>query len=214
MAAAAEEAENKKYLNLVLKADAFGSLEAIEEVLKTLPQETVGVRVVRAEVGNVNESDVKTAKNAAGVVIAFRVKTDKIAEMALQKNDVRIYNFDLIYDLAQKIREFMERKLTKEKERTDLGKMEVTVIFRTEKNRQIVGGKVFEGEIVKGSSVEILRNNEKAGQGKIIDLQMNKKSFDSVKAGKECAILYQGAERIKEGDELLSYKEEYVREIL
>ncbi|MFA5013536.1 MAG: translation initiation factor IF-2 [Candidatus Paceibacterota bacterium] len=210
-----EGEEEKKYLKVILKADATGSLEAIEEVFKTLPQETVGIKVIKAEVGNVNESDVKAAQSANGVVIAFRVKLDKIAEMAkMQKENIRIYEFDLIYTLAQKIRELMERKLVKEKERTDLGKMEVTVIFRTEKNRQILGGKVFEGEIVKGSLLEIFRDTQKIGHGRIIDVQINKKSVDSVKAGKECALQYQGEEKIKEGDELLSYKEEYIREIL
>lgn len=209
-----ENENNKKYFSLVIKADAFGSLEAIEEVIKTLPQETVGLKIIRAEVGDVNESDVKLAKSGAGAVIAFRVKTDKIAEIASQKEQTRIYDFDIIYTMAQKIRELMERKLVKEKERTDLGKMEVTVIFRTEKNRQIVGGLVIEGEVVKGSQMEIFRGGEKIGQGRIIDVQANKKSFPSVKAGKECAILYQGDERIREGDEIVSYKEDYVKEEL
>lgn len=209
-----ETENNKKYLNLVVKADAFGSLEAIEEVIKTLPQETVGIKIIKAEVGNVNESDIKIAKSAKGAVIAFRVKTDKMAEIAIQKEQIRVYDFEIIYTMAQKIRELMERKLIKEKERTDLGKMEITVIFRTEKNRQIIGGLVTEGEVAKGSSLEIMRLGEKIGQGRIIDVQANKKSFPSMKAGKECAILYQGNEKIKEGDEIISYKEDYIREEL
>lgn len=209
-----ENGTGKKYLSLVIKADAFGSLEAIEEVIKTLPQETVGLKIIRAEVGDVNESDIKLAKSGQGAVIAFRVKKDKIAEIASQKEQTRIYDFDIIYTMAQKIRELMERKLVKEKERTDLGKMEITVIFRTEKNRQIVGGLVTEGEVVKGSQMEIFRGGEKIGQGRIVDVQANKKSFPSVKAGKECAILYQGDERIKEGDEIVSYKEDYIKEEL
>ncbi|MFA5178577.1 MAG: translation initiation factor IF-2 [Candidatus Paceibacterota bacterium] len=209
-----ETENNKKYLNLVVKADAFGSLEAIEEVIKTLPQETVGIKIIKAEVGNVNESDIKLAKSAKGAVIAFRVKTDKMAEIAIQKEQIRVYDFEIIYTMAQKIRELMERKLIKEKERTDLGKMEITVIFRTEKNRQIIGGLVTEGEVAKGSSLEIMRLGEKIGQGRIIDVQANKKSFPSMKAGKECAILYQGNEKIKEGDEIISYKEDYIREEL
>lgn len=209
-----ENEQNKKYLNLIIKADAFGSLEAIQEVLKTLPQETVGLKIVQAEVGNVNESDIKLAKSVQGIIIAFRVKKDKIAEMAAQNEQVRIYDFDIIYTLAQKVRELMERKLIKEKERMDLGKMEVTVIFRTEKNRQIIGGAVKEGEIVKGASMEIIRGEEILGQGKIIDVQVNKKSLAVVKAPKECAILYQGNERIKEDDEIVCYKEEYVKETL
>jgi translation initiation factor IF-2 len=210
----AEEENGKKHLKLVIKADTFGSLEAIEEVLKTLPQETVGIKVLRSEVGDVNESDVKLAKSGTGAVIAFRVKKDKIAEIASQKEQTRIYDFEIIYTMAQQIRELMERKLKKEKERTDFGKMEITVIFRTEKNRQIIGGLVTEGEVVKGSQMEIFRGGEKIGQGRIIDVQANKKSFPSMKVGKECAILYQGDERIKENDEIVSFKEDYVKEEL
>jgi len=92
--------------------------------------------------------------------------------------------------------------------------MEVVAIFRTEKNRQIVGGNVIEGEIHKGALIEIFRDNEKIGNGRIVELQSNKKDFDVVKKGKECGILYQGNERIKEGDELVAYKEEYVKEVL
>jgi len=84
--------------------------------------------------------------------------------------------------------------------------MEISVVFRTEKNRQIVGGKVIEGLAERTAGLEIIRNREKIGEGKIIEIQVNKKSFESVKAGKECAILYQGQERIKEGDELLFFK--------
>jgi translation initiation factor IF-2 len=202
---------NKKCLNLIIKGDAQGSLEGIGEVLKTLPQENVCLRIIKSEVGDITEADVKMAKMSEAVIISFRVKKDKIAEISAENNKVKVYDFNIIYELAQKVRELMERKLVKEKERTDLGKVEVLAIFRTEKNRQIVGGNVIEGEVQKGASLEIFRNGEKIGQGRIVELQSNKKDFDVVKKGRECGILYQGNERIKEGDELIIYKEEYVQ---
>jgi translation initiation factor IF-2 len=205
---------NKKYLRIILKADTIGSLEALEDILSNLPQETVGISIVRSEIGNINESDIKLAKMSEAAVIAFRVKTDKIAEMAAQKEKIKIHDTEIIYTLSQEVRALMERKLKKEKERIDLGRMEVTVIFRTEKNRQILGGLVLSGVIEKSSQLEIYRDTEKIGIGKIIDLQVNKKSLDSVKEGKECALLYQGSEKVKEGDELVSFKEEYIKEQL
>ncbi|MFA5169491.1 MAG: translation initiation factor IF-2 [Candidatus Paceibacterota bacterium] len=204
----------KKCLNLIIKGDAQGSLEGIGEVLKTLPQENVCVRVLKSEVGDITEADVKMAKTSEAVIIAFRVKKDKVAEITAENNKVKVYDFSIIYELAQKVRELMERKLVKAKERTDLGKIEVLAIFRTEKNRQIVGGNVIEGEVQKGASLEIFRNGEKVGQGRIVELQSNKKDFDVVKKGRESGILYQGSERIKEGDELVVYKEEYIQEEL
>ncbi|MFA5086364.1 MAG: translation initiation factor IF-2 [Candidatus Paceibacterota bacterium] len=207
----AEVDPDKKCLNLIIKGDAQGSLEGIVEVLKTLPQENVCLRVIKSEVGDITEADVKMGKTSEAVIIAFRVKKDKVAEISAENNKVKVYDFSIIYELAQKVRELMERKLVKEKERTDLGKIEVLAIFRTEKNRQIVGGNVIDGEVQKGVSLEIFRNGEKVGQGRIVELQSNKKDFDVVKKGKECGILYQGSERIKEGDELVVYKEEYVQ---
>ncbi|MFA5714117.1 MAG: translation initiation factor IF-2 [Candidatus Paceibacterota bacterium] len=205
---------SKKCLNLIIRADAQGSLEGIGEVLKTLPQENICLRVIKSEVGDITEVDVKMAKTSQAVIIAFRVKKDKVAEITAENNKVKVYDFTIIYELAQKIRELMERKLIKAKERTDLGKIEVLAIFRTEKNRQIVGGNVIEGEVQKGASLEIYREGEKIGQGRIVELQSNKKDFDVVKKGRECGILYQGSERIKEGDELVVYKEEYIQEEL
>jgi translation initiation factor IF-2 len=209
-----EMTPDQKCLNLIIKGDAYGSLEAIEEILKTLPQDNVCLRIIKSEVGDIAELDARMAKNSEAAILAFRVKKDKVAESIAEKDKVRIYSFELIYELTQKVRELMERKLTKEKERVDLGKMDVVAIFRTEKNRQIVGGNVIEGEIHKGAMVEIFRDTEKIGTGKIIELQSNKKDFDVVKKDKECGILYQGSERIKEGDELVAYKEEYVKEVL
>jgi translation initiation factor IF-2 len=204
----------KKYLNLIIKGDAQGSLEGIVEVLKILPQENVCIRVIRSEVGDITEQDIRMAKTSEAIIIAFRVKKDKVAEISAENNKVKVYDFTIIYELAQKVRELMERKLTKEKERIDLGKIEVLAIFRTEKNRQIVGGNVIEGEVQKGASLEIFRNEEKIGHGRIIELQSNKKDFDVVKKGKESGILYQGSERIKEGDILVVFKEEYRQEEL
>lgn len=205
---------SKKYLNLVIKGDAQGSLEGIEEVLKILPQDNICIRVIRSEVGDITEQDVKMAKTSEAVIIAFRVKKDKVAEISAENNKVKVYDFSIIYELAQKVRELMERKLTKEKERIDLGEIEVLAIFRTEKNRQIVGGNVIEGEVQKGALLEIFREEEKIGHGRIIELQSNKKDFDVIKKGKECGILYQGSERIKEGDTLVVFKEEYIQEEL
>ncbi|MDD3170540.1 MAG: translation initiation factor IF-2 [Candidatus Pacebacteria bacterium] len=200
------EDEDKPVLNIVLKTDAVGSLEAIEEFFKTVPQEEVSLKVIKSEAGNVNENDVKLAKSTKSVIFAFRVKKDNIAEGLIERDKIKYFDFDLIYGLAQKTKELMERKVKKEKVRVDVGKMEVSVIFRTEKNRQIVGGLVTEGLVERTATLEITRGGERIGEGKIIEIQANKKNFESIKSGKECAILYQGQERIKEGDELVFFK--------
>jgi len=198
----------KKILNLILKTDVFGSIEAIEEVIKSLPQEKINLRILKAEVGEINETDIKLAKGAKAKILGFRVKTDKIAQDLAEKEKIKIIKFDVIYDLVETLRKEMERALEPEIIRMDLGKVKILVIFWTEKNRQIVGGRVLEGEVKKGTSIEVFRKEEKIGKGKLISLQKNKKDIEKVKKGEECGILYEGDAKIEKDDILVIYTKE------
>lgn len=198
---------DKKVLNLILKVDVLGSIEAIEEVLKNIPQEEIVLRIVKKEVGDVNLSDLKLAETSQALIVGFRVKTlPSIMDIAQQKK-IRIANFELIYDLVEGIRNFMGRFLAPQIIRTDLGKLKTLVVFRSEKKRQIVGGRIIEGEIVKGKKIEILRDDEITGEGRIISLQKNKKDIDKGVKGDEVGILYEGETKINEGDILIIYEE-------
>jgi len=199
---------DKKVLNLILKVDVLGSLEAIEKVLKELPQEKVILRILKGEVGEINESDVKLAQGAKAVIVGFRVKTNPIAQKLVLREKIKIMCFEIIYELAQAVRQVLEKKVRPEVVRIDLGKVKILAIFRTEKNRQIIGGKVIEGEAKRGASLEVFRNEEKVGQGKITKLQKEKKEIGEVGKGAECGILYQGDTQIEEGDVLKVYTEE------
>jgi len=198
----------KKVLNLILKTDVLGSIEAIGEVIKTLPQEKVELRILKAEAGEINESDIKLAKSAKAKILGFRVKTNSIAQNLAEREKVKILKFDLIYDLVEGLLVEIEKTLEPEIVRIDLGKVKTLVIFWTEKNRQIVGGRVTEGEVKKGTSIEVFRKDEKAGKGRLISLQINKKDVERAKKGQECGILYEGDTKIEEGDILIIYQEE------
>ncbi len=198
----------KKVLNLVLKTDVLGSIEAIEGVLKSLPQEKVILRILKAEAGDINESDVKLAKSAKAKILGFRVKISPIAQSLAEKEKIKIMTFGVIYDFVQDVRELMEKILEPEVVRTDLGRLKTLLIFRTEKKRQIVGARVTEGEIKKGVLIEIFRDEEKIGQGKLIHLQINKKDIEKATKGDECGILYEGDTKIEEGDILVIYTQE------
>jgi len=203
-----EISEDQKILNLIIKADVLGSIEAIEGILKNLPQEKVVLKILKAEAGNINESDVKLALSGRAVILGFRVKIDAVAKKIIEREKVKIMAFEIIYDLVEGVRKFMEKILKPEELRIDLGKIKVLVKFITEKNRQIVGGRVTEGEIKKGALLEIFRNKEKIGQGKIINLQRNKKDIDLTVKGDECGILFEGDAKIEEGDTLVAFIEE------
>ncbi|PIP23450.1 MAG: translation initiation factor IF-2 [Candidatus Nealsonbacteria bacterium CG23_combo_of_CG06-09_8_20_14_all_38_19] len=211
-AVVAENGE-KKILNLVVKADVVGSLEAIEEVLKTIPQEKVGLRILKAEVGQINESDVKFAKSSGARILGFRVKTDAVATILAERDKIRIMTFDVIYSFVEKIREAMEKSMTSEVVRVELGKVKILAVFMTEKNRQIVGGRVIEGEVKEGASIEVIRNDEVIGKGKLVSLQRNKKEADRVIKGDECGMLYEGDVKVNPGDILLTYIEERRKEL-
>ena len=199
---------DKKVLNLILKADVQGSLEAIEEVIKNLPQDEVIIRVLKAEAGEIDESDVQLAKSAKAVIFGFRIKKSNLADSLSDRMKVKIFTFDIIYDLIQGIRDFAEKLLAPEILKTEMGRVKILAIFKQEKNRQIVGGKVIDGEMKNHLKVEIERNKEKVGEGRILQLQKNKNDVDKVLRGQECGILFEGDIKIEEGDVLIGYEEE------
>jgi len=201
---------NKKVLNIILKGDVFGSLEAVEAMLKNLPQDKVILRILKLEVGNISESDAKLAEMSKAIIIGFRVKiTPSVVQF--MKNDLekklRIKTFDIIYELIQDVRNSLEKTLEPEITREDVGKLRTILVFWAEKNRQIVGGKITEGELKKGLKLEVFRDDKKVGAGRIINLQRDKKDIDLLRKGDEAGILFEGNVKIEKGDILQAYVE-------
>ncbi|MDO8530069.1 MAG: translation initiation factor IF-2 [bacterium] len=208
---------DKKTANIILKGDVFGSLEAIEGMLKNLPQDQVILRILKSEVGDINESDAKLAEMSRAQIIGFRVKINS-GVMQLMKNDtqrkVRIKTFSIIYELIQEVRNGMEKSLDQEMVRQEVGKIKALIIFFGEKNRQIVGGKITEGEIKRGVKLEVIRGDQKVGSGRIINLQRDKKDMDLLKKGDECGILFEGNVKVEAGDIIVAYVEERQKGVL
>ncbi len=200
--------EGQKALNLVLKADVLGSLEAIEDILKNLPQEEIALNILRAEVGDITESDIKLAESSNAKIVGFRVKTDKVAKSLISRSHITLMNFEIIYELIQAVRDFSKKMEEPKETRVDLGEAEILEVFLQDKKRQIIGGKVKKGIIERGGKVEIFRKKEKAGEGKIAGLKRNEKDITSAKEGTECGILFEGDIEIERGDYLKVYKVE------
>ena len=203
----------QKTLKLVLKTDVLGSKEAIEGILNFLPQDKIGLKILKSEVGNINESDVKTAFASQATIICFRVKIDPVARKMADRDKVRMIEFEVIYDLVERIKLIMEKIVEPSEIRKDIGKLKVLAKFLTEKNRQIIGGKVIEGEVRKGALIEVLRDDQKIGQGRMINLQRNKKPANLIPKQEECGILFEGNVNIEEQDILLFYLIEKVKSI-
>jgi translation initiation factor IF-2 len=198
----------KKVLNLIVKADVQGSLQAIQEILKIIPQEEVVLRILKAEVGEISESDVKLAMASNSSIVGFRVKIVSNAASLAERSDVRVLSFDIIYEMTQGVRSLMEAMIKPEILRKEVGRLEVKEIFRTEKNRQIVGGRVVFGEVRRGVQIEVTRQGEKIGNGKLVQLQQNKKEIGKVSQGQDCGMLFEGDVKIQPEDVLEFFEEE------
>jgi len=206
--------EKVKKLNVILKADVQGSVEAIEQILSEIKSDEVAVNYVGAAVGNITESDVRLAQSSASIVYGFNVEATPVAKRMAEGSKVEIKNYKIIYELVEDIKNKLIDMMEPEIVRTDFGKMKVLAIFKTGKKDMIVGGKVVSGHIANGSQIEVLRNENIIGKGKLLNLQQNKVNVDEVEDGKECGITFDGETKIKEGDILASYKEEVKKKSL
>lgn len=209
----------QKLIELIIKTDVLGSIEPIGNVLANLPQEKVVLKIIKAEAGDINLSDLKMAESGRAVILGFRVKVPSAVAQAARQKRIKVFTFEIIYDLVEGIREQMNRILKPEKLRIDLAKLKTLVVFRTEKKRQIIGARVLEGEIKQGCQLEIFRpssefksleeilEEENVGRGKVVGLEKDKKEVERGKKNEEIGILFEGSERVKEGDVLVAYEE-------
>ncbi|OHA71906.1 MAG: translation initiation factor IF-2 [Candidatus Wildermuthbacteria bacterium RIFCSPLOWO2_01_FULL_47_18] len=197
-----------KVLNVILKADVAGSLEALEGVLLALPQENMFLRVVHSDIGEINEGDIKLAQGSKAKILGFRTGIDKGAEEFAKREHVTVMTFDIIYDLIQAVRKLMEKPETHELVRKQIGELSVLAVFFTEKSRQIIGGKVKDGEIRRGATIEIVRNEAVVGRGKMLNLQKDKQDASQVLKNQECGISYEGDVTLEVGDTLRFFIEE------
>lgn len=209
--------ENEKVLNIILKADVLGSLEAIEQTLKNLSpvvskeseetQQKIILRILKSEVGNIRISDIQLAETANAKIFGFRVKIDKDAEFFGKQKKIFPKIFDIIYELSEEVRNSMEKLLKPEIKRVDLGKIKIIALFKRKKDNQIIGGKVIEGEISKDSLAEIVRQEEIIGKGRIKTLEQEKKEIRLAQKGKEVGMLFVSETEVQQGDILNVFKQ-------
>ena len=204
----------RKTLNLILKLDFLGSKEAIEGMLDKLPQDKIIINIINTGVGDISESDIKLAEASKARIIGFRVKASPIITQLAKHKGITVLTFDILYDLYKGIYHLMEMALKPKVIEEEIGRLKTLVVFRTEKNRQIIGGKVIRGYVTKGLLMNIFRNDKKIGQGKIVNLQKNKKNIDRGQKGEEIGILYEGNTRIQEDDILVFYLKKVEKEAL
>jgi translation initiation factor IF-2 len=196
-----------KTLNLILKTDVAGSLEAIKQSLGKLKNDEVKLNILSEGVGEVNESDIIMAANSKASVISFRSKVNPKAIALAKQKKVVVDSYDVIYELLEDVTSAVVKMFTPEFEKVTSGKAKILAIFRTEKTNMIVGGRVEEGEVKKTNQIAILREGVEIGRGEITDLQRNKVASKSIAAGEEFGMKLKTPTKIKEGDVLESFEE-------
>ncbi len=200
----ASEGELKE-LNLVLKADVSGSLEAVEDEIARLPQGEVAVNVIHRGVGGINESDVMLAAASNGVVLGFNVRPVGSARDAAEREGVEIRSYTVIYRAIEDLRAAMEGMLEPEEVEESLGQVEVRQLFRASRVGTIAGSYVTEGKVTRGAKVRLVRDGTIIYDGEIASLRRFNDDVREVAAGFECGIVLRDFQDVKEGDELEVY---------
>jgi translation initiation factor IF-2 len=208
-----------KKLNLIIKADTKGSLEAIVQILEAIKGENVAVQILKTGVGNITETDISLAQSSDARIIGFNNTIEANAKKFAEKEKVIFRIFNIIYELAAYVKEELSSMLEEETVRTDLGKMKVIALFKLPKKSakvvdMIFGAKVENGKAEKNAKLEIFRNGEKVGGGVLMELQHNKKAVSVLKSGNNAGVTFRGDVMLQESDDILVYKEEKVKRTL
>lgn len=207
--------EGRMTFNIVLKADVVGSKEALEDSLKKLETADIEIKIVKSEVGDINENDVKFAMSTKHVtIVGFKVKVDPSVRQLAESVNIHIITGEIIYDLINAVKKEAADIIPPEIKRIDLSRAKVIKIFRKDGSRQIVGGRVEEGVLKKSALIEIKRMRETAGRGNILQLQQNKRDVDEVEKGLEFGVAIDSKTEIKEGDILEVFEEEVIKRTL
>ncbi|MBP9827592.1 translation initiation factor IF-2 [Patescibacteria group bacterium] len=204
----ADDEATKATLNIIVKSDVLGSLEALLGMVDKVSNPHVGVKVVGKGLGNVTDADVLRAESANAVVYAFNVKPmGNAAEIARDKN-VAIEEYSVIYKLFDGIVERLKKLIPSEKVYTELGTGEVLALFKKLDKGQVIGARVKKGKFIPGAVIRVLRDGQMIGEGKIEAIQAGKMAVRDVLAGQECGISFIGKAKIEPGDQLEAYQEE------
>ena len=204
---------DKKIIPIILKADTSGSIEAIEKEINkinyepnTTTSKNAEFRVIQKGVGPISESDIKTISGSENIiVIGFNVKVDKSAVEVANKRCISISLFDIIYKMTEWLEAEMEKRRPKVETIETTGRAKILKVFSHTKERQIIGGKITEGQIVLDKIVKIMRREFEIGRGKIINLEKNKEKVKEVEEGSEFGMMIESKMEIVEGDIIESF---------
>ena len=205
------EEGNLKTLNLIVKADVQGSVEAIKQSMEKLQNEEVRVKVIHAAAGAVNESDVTLAKVSNAIIIAFNVRPNQTAKDMADKEEVEIKQYSVIYQAIEEVEAAMKGMLDPKYEEKVIGTAEVRQTFKISNVGTIAGAYVLTGKVERNAGVRIIRENVVIHEGKLATLKRFKDDAKEVSKGFECGIQIENYNDIKEGDIIEAYVMEEIK---
>jgi translation initiation factor IF-2 len=193
-------------LNILLKADVQGSLEAISDALNKLSTDEVRVKLVATGVGGINESDANLAMASNAVVIGFNVRADAGAKRIIEEQDIDLHYYSVIYELIDEVKSAMTGMLAPEFKEQIVGLAEVRDVFRSPKLGAIAGCMVVDGTVKRNNPIRVLRDNVVIYEGELESLRRYKDDVAEVKSGTECGIGVKNYNDVKVGDQIEVYE--------
>jgi len=203
-----EEEGGKAMLNLMIRADVLGSLEAILGMLDKIKHDEVGVKVIQRGLGNITDVDVNTAEASKAILIGFNVQTTNSAEELARDKDVDVREYSIIYKLFEDVLDELKKRLPAEEILNEQGQFEVMKNFKKTDGGWIIGGRVKGDKILPGAQLRLSRNGEYVSEGKIKSLQLGQATLKAGQVGQECGMQYLGKVKPEEGDILEAYTQE------
>ncbi len=201
-----------KYVNIIVRADVLGSLEAIIGSLKGLICPSIEIKIVKSGLGGLTEADVELAKTTQSWLIGFNIKVNNSVKQLMKESKVKMDSYEVIYKLIEDVQAFMKSLLDPEVLEKKMGKIEVLEVFRQTEKEVILGGKILEGKISPETIARIWRlssdgEKELKGESKLVQLQSNKQDVKEVLSGAECGLKLFGKTKVEKNDILEVYKE-------
>jgi len=203
-----------KELNVIIKSDVQGSLEALIDALNKIPSDKVKLKFIHSGVGDINASDVLLANASKAIIIAFHVGIAVRAKEELEKHPVDVREYRIIYDAVDDVRNALEGLLEAKTKKNFISRIEIRQVFNLTKHGKIAGCYVLKGKVIRKSMVDVMREDEVVYSGSIGSLKRFKDDVKEVKEGMECGIAIDGFDKYEEGDILEVYEIEKIAQKL
>lgn len=194
--------EGQQVLNLVIKADVQGSVEALKQSLVALSNEDIRINVIHSGVGGITESDANSAAASKATIIGFNVRADASARKIVESNGVDLRYFSIIYDVIDQVKQVASGLLGVEIREEIMGIAQVRDVFRSSKFGAVAGCMIIEGVVKRSKPIRVLRDSVVVFEGELESLRRFKENVDEVRNGNECGIGVKAYNDVKAGDQI------------